>query len=36
VPLDAMLRSFRELYPGSLLALAGADFERDVQAETRG
>jgi transglutaminase-like putative cysteine protease len=36
VPLDAMLRSFRALYPGSKLSIAGADFERDVEAETRG
>jgi transglutaminase-like putative cysteine protease len=36
VPLEAMLRSFRELYPRSRLAITGADFERDVEAETRG
>ena len=35
VPLDAMLCSFRELYPGSRLAGSGADFERDVESETR-
>ncbi|HXZ83847.1 MAG TPA: transglutaminase family protein, partial [Myxococcota bacterium] len=34
VPLEAMLRTFRERYPGSQLA-AGADFEADVDAETR-
>jgi transglutaminase-like putative cysteine protease len=39
VPLDAMLRTFRERYPDSRIASAGAldggDFERDVEAETR-
>jgi len=39
VPLDAMLETFRHRYPGSRLAaegaFQGADFERDVEAETR-
>jgi transglutaminase-like putative cysteine protease len=35
VPLEPMLRSFRELYPGSKLAVDGADFDSDVEAETR-
>jgi transglutaminase-like putative cysteine protease len=35
VPLAGMLRSFRELYPGTKLVTDGADFERDVEAETR-
>jgi transglutaminase-like putative cysteine protease len=37
VPIEAMLETFRARYPNSsLMATAGADFERDVEAETRG
>jgi len=34
VPLEPMLRSFRELYPDSKLSIDGADFDQDVEVET--
>lgn len=35
VPLDEMLRDFARYYPNTRLGMDGADFERDVEAETR-
>jgi len=35
VPLDAILETFREHYPDSVMDSSGASFERDVEVETK-